>query len=176
MAEQVLQTYRTKLTGYLSESAQRLAILQSAGLSVTVMLASYVYGRINYTPEHCYYPQIPGSRFLDYSPANCQTIPAVIAYPVPWISMLLTGVVVTLVIGFVAATLHHSTFTRNLLAGWFAFCAVVAVVQYSTYSSLGQPTGRYLLVYPATTFVAIGVAVACAAAIANIVRRARARE
>ena len=87
-------------------------------------------------------------------------------------SMLLAAAVGTVAFGILSIVFDRSVFARYLLIGWLVFCAVVAVGGYMTYSNIGRP-GWYLITYPATIYVSLGVAVTCAVAAANIVLRIR---
>ncbi|MBY5775973.1 hypothetical protein HFN59_02390 [Rhizobium leguminosarum] len=169
--KQLADAGREKLAQYLSKSSERLILLQSTGLASVAMLASYAYGQVNYTPKSYDCPPIQPSLFMQFDASRCTEVPAVVIYPEPWMSMLLVGTIGTVFFGMIATTLDRSVFARYLLAGWLAFCAVVAVSGYFNYSSMGRFPGAYFVVYPATTVVAFGVAAACAAAIANVVLR-----
>jgi len=168
-ARKLLETSWTEIKHYVCKSRERLILLQSTGLSSSAMLASYIYGKNGYTPAgtKC----APYNRFTGFDAGSCREIPAVIVYPEPWLSLMLAGVLGTLVIGICAATLDRSVFARYLLTGWLAYSAVIAISGYVTYSQIGQYPGAYFVFYPATTVVSSGVAVACAAALANIAFR-----
>ncbi|NLS04821.1 hypothetical protein HGP14_15805 [Rhizobium sp. P32RR-XVIII] len=146
-------------------------MLQSTGLSSVAMLGAYAYGKANYTPPGSECPPISNLRFFDAS--RCTDAAAVTVYPEPWLAILVRGVAVTLILGGLAATFDRSVLARYLLAGWLAFCAVIAVSGYFSYSGMGRFPGAYFVAYPATTVVAFGVAAACVAAIANIALRIR---
>lgn len=160
-----------RLQSYVSKSAERPILMQSTGLSALGMLAAYAYGKANYTPAGTQCPPISSFRLFD--PSSCTEIAAVTAYPEPWLAMLIWGTAVTVILGGVASTLDRSVFTRYVLAGWLAFCALIAVSGYFSYSGMGRFPGAYFVAYPATTVVAFGVAAACLAAIANIALRMR---
>ena len=166
-AKQVIDRSRE----YLDKSAERQIILQSTGLAATAMLAAYVYGKVKYTPASSQCPPISNFKFFNAS--RCTDVDAVTVYPEPWMSMLVWGIAATVILGAVEATLDRSVFARYLLGGWLAFCAVVAISGYFSYSGMGRFPGAYFVVYPATTVVAFGVAAACVAAIANIALRIR---
>lgn len=157
--------------GYLGKSVERQILVQSTGLAAAAMLASYAYGKLNYTPPTSECPTIPNIRFFDAS--RCTPVDAVTVFPEPWLAMLVWGIATTVILGALAATLYRSVFARYLLAGWLAFSAVIAVFGYFSYSGMGRFPGAYFIAYPATTVVAFGVAAACAAAIANIALRIR---
>ncbi|MBU2328348.1 MAG: hypothetical protein KJ755_13495 [Alphaproteobacteria bacterium] len=166
-AKQLLE----RLQSYMNKSAERQILMQSTGLAALGMMAAYAYGNANYTPaaSKC----APPSSIRLFDPSSCSEIAAVTVYPEPWLAMLAWGAAGTVMLGAVAATLDRSVFTRYLLAGWLAFCAVIAVSGYFSYSSMGRFPGAYFVVYPATTVVAFGVAAACLAALANIALRIR---
>ncbi|PDT81805.1 hypothetical protein [Sinorhizobium sp. BJ1] len=171
--KQIAETSRDKLGHYFSKSGERQISLQSTALAAFAMLASYAYGRINYTPKSYDCPAIQPSLIMSFDPSRCTENPPVIVYPEPWLSMLVAGVAGTAILGILSATLDRSVFARYLLAGWLAFVALIAVSGYFTYSNLGRFPGAYFVAYPATTVVAFGVAAACFAAIANIALRIR---